>query len=228
MQDSLTPADLKTIADLVESICKSIALAIGGIWALYGFKVFRRRETAITTLRKTESELADLDLRAKRRAVLDIEITHDVRRDIVGYGYIIVARITATNLGVASARFDFEHSPAAFGAHRALFLRDGALVFENPYGCTIRKASDPSKNAQSRVIRAGGVSRMTAVVRVPSAGLYALTFRVPMDEENRKAMIEAGGSKNRVHAWSACAYACVGFPQNDTVVQKALPYEQQR
>ncbi|MEO8623795.1 MAG: hypothetical protein ABI625_22130 [bacterium] len=209
----MSAAEWKVIVEIIESALKSAALLVGAGWAVYGFKVFLRRQTATTALRKAESETASLELAARRRAVLDLHIEHTSRRDIVGQGYIITAHVIITNAGVSSAHIVFDSNAPAFAAQRVDFGADGTAEFrENPIRFGIRRTSDPSKLARSRVVRAGGVSRLAAVVRVASPGVYALTFRVPMDKANSEAMVEAGASAARAHAWGTSTFVCVGFP----------------
>ena len=209
----MSTAEWKVMVEIVESALKSAALLLGAGWAVYGFKVFLRRQTAITALRKAETETASLELAARRRAVLDVHIEHTSKRDILGHGYIITAQVIIANTGVAAAHIVFDRKVPAFAAHRVDFGADGTAEFrENPVSFGIRRTSDPSKLARGRVVRAGGVSRLAAVVRVMSPGVYALTFRVPMDKTNSQAMVEAGAGADRAHAWSASTFVCVGFP----------------
>lgn len=209
----MSAAEWKVVVETVESALKSAALLVGGGWAVYGFKVFLRRQTATTALRKAESETASLELAARRRAVLDLHIEHTSRRDIVGQGYIITVHVIITNAGVSAACIVFDSDAPAFAAQRVDFGSDGTAEFrQNPIRFGIRRTSDPSKLARSRVVRAGGVSRLAAVVRVSSPGVYALNFRVPMDKANSEAMVEAGADAGRTHAWGASTFVCVGFP----------------
>jgi hypothetical protein len=204
---------IKTIAEIVEICVKIAALVLAGIWAVYGFIVFRQRQSAVTALRKTESEAAELELAARRRAVLDISLEYECRRDLDDHGYVLSAQVIIKNDGVAPAFLTFEAGSPPLMIQRVEFDEAGII---SPVGPPIqfafRRASDPSKAARSRVIRAGGTSRLPAVVSLKSAGVYAVAFRVPMDAENRKAMIEAGASETRQQYWSALSFAYVGYP----------------
>jgi hypothetical protein len=203
---------VKTIAEITEICFKIAALVLAGIWAVYGFIVFRQRQSAVTALRKAESEAASLELAARRRAVLDISIEHQCRRDLDGHTYLLAAQVVINNTGVAPAFISFEGSSVPLMIQRVEFDETGTIhPVDRPIPFTFRRASDPSKPARGRVIRAGGTSRLPVVVRVTSPGVYTVAFRVPMDPENRKAMIEAGASETRQHSWSALSFAYVGY-----------------
>lgn len=212
-------ADAKTYSEVIEIWVKIAAIVLGGAWAVYGFVVFRQRLAATTALRKSESEAASLELASKRRAVLDIAITHECRPAHASDGYILILQVVISNGGVAPARIEFENEKAPLRVQRVDFDADGTMRFpEPPVFLPVPNASDPTKPARSRVIRAGGTSRLSSVVRVGHPGVYAVSFRVPMDATNRQAMIEAGSDPARKHAWSALTFACVGFsPANPKV-----------
>jgi len=212
----MEPSELKTYAEIAQIAVSIAALVVGGAWALYGLIIFRRRQAAITDLRKAEAEAVSLELAARRRAVLDIAIQHESRPDLSGEGYILTIQLVINNEGVAPARMQFEGEEPALRIQRVDFDDRGMMSFPTePMMLRVRNASDPGRDARGRVIRAGGVSRLPMVVRVPKAGVYAISFRAPMDETNRQAMIEAGANPNRRLYWSANAFACVGIPVED-------------
>ena len=218
--------DVKTYAEIVEIGFKIAAIIVGGAWAIFGLIAFRQRQAAITALRKAESEAASLELAAKRRAVLDITLNHDSKREMTGDGYILTIQAVISNSGVAAAFMQFEEEKAGLRVQWLDFDDTGAMSFPDPpVFLKIRNASDPTKLARSRVVRAGGVSRLSSVIRVRKAGVYAVSFRVPMDANNRQAMIEAGASPDRRHYWSATSFACVGFPPLSEGVPVALRHD---
>lgn len=211
--DTTSLADVKTVADIVEIGVKIVAFIIGGAWAIYGFHVFRQREAAVTALRKSESEAASLELQAKRRAVLDITISHQSCKDLTTDGFVVTVQVVLSNMGVSSAYIRFDPEDPPIRIHPITFDDAGSMVFPGPsLPLTIRNTSDPTKLAKSRVIRAGGTSRLTSVVRVQAAGVYVISFRVPMDAANAQAMVEAGASATGSPHWSATSIVCIGFP----------------
>lgn len=224
----MTPNEIKTIAEIVEIGFKVVAIVLGGVWAVFGLIAFQQRQAAVTALRKSEAEAASLELTSKRRAVLDITVNCEARRDLDTTGYVLLIQVVITNAGVAPAYLKFEEEHAGIRVQRVALEDAGTMAFPDaPTYLSIRNASDPSKAARSRVIRAGGVSRLSTVMRVRSAGVYAVSFRVPMDENNRQAMIEAGANPANKHYWSATSFACVGFaveqPDRQVAAQPTLP-----
>lgn len=220
-------SDLKIYAEVIEIGFKIGALIIGGCWAIYGLVVFKQRQSALTALRKTEAEAANLDLAAKRRAVLDISIKHDVYEDPSGQGFILSVQIVSSNGGVAPAVMTFEGADPPLRIQRVDFDDDGTMTFSgSPKLVTIPNAGDPTKDAKGRLIRAGGTSRIASVIRIKTPGIYAVSFRVPMDESNRQAMVEARGTSERIPHWSATTFVPVGITATST--PPALPGPAQR
>jgi hypothetical protein len=205
--------DAKTYAEIVEIAFKVIALILAGFWALYGFYVFRQRQKAVTDLRKVEAETASLELQAKRRAVLDISINHQCHKDLDSDGYVLVVQIVLVNGGVSPAYIQFEDDNPPVRVHRVVLDGGGGMSFpDSPIALGIRNTSDPTKLARSRLIRAGGTSRLSTVVRLPQGGVYLTSFRVEMDDANRQAMLEINPTKTSKSYWSATAITTVGFP----------------
>jgi hypothetical protein len=215
--------DIKLYAEISEVVAKILALFLTGAWAIFGLVAFRQRQAATTTLRKAEAEAATLELNSKRRAVLDIVVTHESRQEITDTGYLITLLATISNSGVAPAYLKLcEEEGVGLRIQRARFSTTGDMIFpDKPIVLPIRNASDPGKPARSRVIRAGGVSRLSSVFRVQEPGVYAISFRAPMDENNRQSMIEAGADINRRLYWSATSFAFVGFPTTAQNISKA-------
>ena len=208
----MSAAELKTYAEITEIAFRITALIVGAAWAVYAFFVFRQRETAVTALKKAESEAASLELAARRRAVLDIAVNSQAHPDSASHGYILAIQIVITNAGVAAAYMKFDEAKPSIRVHRVDFDERGVTTFsDSPIFLSVRNASDPTKPARSRVIRAGGTSRLSTVLRIPEPGVYAVSFRVPMDAANTVAMREAGADPTKVAYWSATSFACVGL-----------------
>ena len=133
---------------------------------------------------------------------------------------------SSPNSGVDAAFMQFEERKPDYEFSGWTSTTRGPMSFPDPpVFLNIRNASDPTKLARSRIVRAGGVSRLSSVIRVRKAGVYAVSFRVPMDANNRQAMIEAGASPDRRHYWAATSFACVGFPPLNEGVRAALRHD---
>jgi hypothetical protein len=203
-------AVIMTYAEVLEIGLKSVALILAGAWAVFGFIVFRQRATATTALRKVQAEVADLELSAKRRAVLDISINHEVFSQR-GEGVLIGLEVVITNSGVGPAYLQFSESEPTICLWRVEVGTDGSQSYAEPLmRLHVPRASSPATAARARVVRAGGVTRIPTIARVSQGGVYLATFRVPMDGSNRESMLEAGASKERKHTWSGMAFIVVG------------------
>jgi hypothetical protein len=208
----MSATDLKTYAEITEIAFKIAAMIVVGFWGIYGLIVFRQRQAAITALRKAESEAASLELNAKRRAVLDIAIHHECMRDLEGDGYILSVQVVITNAGVAPAHMVFEENTPPIRLRKVHFDASGVMSLPDPpLPLPIPNVVDPTRAARARVVRAGGTSRLSSVIRVPRSGVYAVSFRAPMDAANAEAMFEAGADRSRRQYWSATGFACVGL-----------------
>lgn len=210
-------------AKIAEIIAKIIAMVIGAIWAWYGLGAFRRRELATETLRKTELEskkteleLRKTDLELARFAVLEISIKCEVHQNIETNGYIVTIEVNILNSGVSGAYMKFDET-SPLSIQYVEFASGGQILLNSaPIELFIPRSSDFRKPIKGRLIRAGGgKASLRSAVSLSRSGVYLVGFRVPMDEENQRAMRDAGANQSRRQYWSASTFlivptSCVG------------------
>jgi hypothetical protein len=195
---------------------RNVATLVAAAWAIYGLFAFRQREIANTVLRKNQLELARAELAAKRGAVLDIVIKCETHA--MANSYVLMIQVDISNKGMNQVYMNFEkvadsdkvaYSPLCI--QRVDFKGTGQMVpLGSPIFIDIPRASDFKKPIRGRLIRAdGGTSRLNTVVQLLSPGVYAVGFRVLMDEYNQSLMRDAGAASSRIQHWSATTFTLI-------------------
>lgn len=205
----MTLADYKTLAE----IC---ALALAGLWAIYGFVVLRQREKAAAELRKIdlETQKTAQDLRRVALIRADISATTVTRR--MDPGCVLLVEVTLVNEGKRDTRLKWKDEPAALSIRRVTFDANGAPVFpDQPILLTVKKTRDPNVDAPSHIIRAGASQQLPFAAQLSCAGLYLLSFRAAVAPDDLAVSVAAGASANSRFAWTATKYILVEHEQSD-------------
>ena len=156
-----------------------------------------------------EAEIRDLDLKCKQQAVMRVDIQPAVHRDVEGTGYFILTTVDLTNRGNRNTRIKWQDHPPAFYVRQAQFDAEGTLEFDDVVQeFRVPLTLQPDQESVSHTIRAGGTESIPFAVRVATPGLYLLSFRGIVDEEERKVSQETGA--NYPVAWTGNKYVLVG------------------
>jgi hypothetical protein len=212
------------IADLV---FKLVVAFLAATWTVALLFVLRQRELAQANLRKSEidikhveKQIIDLELMT-RQAVIMINIESTVRR--IEDAYIVLALVEITNCGTQNACIRWKHPPRqddepdpgpdpdpAFNVRRVKLCEGGCIEHELIASRRVPMTYNPASDAYSHVVRAGGKETLPFAVKVPSPGLYLLSFRGVVDKKDR---IEAEKLKvNLPVAWTGNRHVLVGDP----------------
>ena len=196
--------DVKTWAEIVEIGFKCLAIVTAGVWAVLLLFMLRQREQAQANLRKTDAEIRRLDLESRKQAVVRVDINPTVHRDPDGSGYIILATVDLTNRGSRNTQVKWRNEPPAFYVRPARFGTDGRPEYEDAAEFRVLATLNPDHEPPSHVIRAGGMESIPFAFRVSSPGLYLLSFRAAVDEQERSVSMESGATKHV--AWTGSKY----------------------
>jgi hypothetical protein len=212
--------DLKTQWEVYELYLKCLAIVIAGAWAVWLFFVLRQREAARAELRKTEVdirtaeadlcktevEIRSIELQAKQQAVIEVELDATTHATADGR-FALLATATLTNKGSRNTRILWKEKPPAFKA-RPLIFNGVTSSFGDAVECRPRMTKDPERQPVSHIVRAGGCERIAFALEVPQAGIYLLTFRGTVDEEERAVSMQTGAQLPV--AWTAGRYIVIG------------------
>ncbi len=199
----MTYDDIKTLVEIA-------ALAVAGIWAIYGFFVLHQREKAAAELRKLDLDSKKAEIEARAVAVICPEITATFVPQSDGHGYCIFSEVTLNNVGKRDTRIRWQGEPPAFIVRRTEFNAEGAPQFpDTPIEIRVRQARNPNAEALSHVIRAGGTQRLSFVANVPTPGIYFVSFRGVLDPEEQCVSLDAGTASGNPMSWTATTYVLI-------------------
>jgi len=214
--------ELRTWIELTELGLKIVAVVGAGIWAVAFLLLLRKRELAQAALRKSEAEvrdlelkakhvdaqIRDLELKAKQQAVVRVDIQATVRRSPDSSGYIILAAVELTNHGGRNTRIKWKDEPPAFYVRSAKLNADGKPDYGPPTEFRVPLTLDPDSEPPSHIIRAGGTESIPFAVQVSSPGLYLLSFRGVVNEQEHAEAQKLGAEMPT--AWTGNRYVLVG------------------
>jgi hypothetical protein len=202
--------DLKAAAEVIEIAYKCFAILGAGVWAVLLLVLLRQREQAQAGLTKTEAEVRNLELQARRQAVVRVDIQATVHRDPDGAGYVILATVDLTNQGTRNTRIKWRDEPPAFYIRKTEFGPDGRPEFAGvATEFRVPLTRMPDQEPISHLIRAGAMQSIPFAVRISSAGLYLLSFRGAVDEQEQKVSKEGGMGEEMPKSWTGSKYVLV-------------------
>jgi hypothetical protein len=199
----MTLESAKTLAEI-------ITFTLAGLWAIFGFFVLKHREKATADLRKAELEMQTMTLELRRIAVVRTDISATSFRRPDGPGYCIVAQVSLTNTGGRETRIAWDGTSPAFFVRRASFGSDGAPTFTHgTIAMRARQARNVDAEVVSTIIRPGASEQLAFAANVEAAGVYLLSFRGPVAEQDRVVSVEAGAASHNPTSWTAHHYLAV-------------------
>jgi hypothetical protein len=211
----MNPESFAAFMSGVESIITSLALIIGGLWALYTFRVLNQitrgrletqkmqfeRDKMEIEIRKTQKELQQLELQAKTQAVIQITIEASQQSLPDDSSLYVSAIVEIENKGNRNTRLSYEGRDPFLVTPIKISER-GEMRFENSLGYPVRLASNPQGKAPGTIVRAGGREQLPFFFRVEAPGLYMLSFAVRLSPEEQKTASEAGTPEGRPTSWT--------------------------
>ena len=140
-----------------------------------------------------------------------VDIQPSSHRSPDGKGYIIAAIVTLTNPGGQNTTVTWRDKHPPFAVRLATFNDAGEAEFAPPKELRVLRTKDPTLEASSHVVRAGGIESMSFALQVSVPRLYYLSFRAVVDERDRAEAKEHGVELPK--AWTCNRYVFVGEPQ---------------
>jgi hypothetical protein len=198
----------KTWIDLIELGLKVIVIFGAGIWAFAVLRLLRKDDSATVLARDSEARIRELELRAKSQPAVAVDIRPTITRALEEDGYIITAVVELANRGSQNTKINWKDEPPAFHARLAKFDADGKPKYDPPARFRVPLTFNPKSGAISHVIRAGATESIPFAFKVPSAGLYLLSFRGSIDGEERAEAERLG--LPLPEAWTGNKYVLVG------------------
>jgi hypothetical protein len=184
----------------IDEWLKIVGVVGGAAWAIALLLLLRKRELA-------RAKLRILELKAKQQAVVSIDIKPTVHRDVDGRGYIIVALVEIANRGSRNTRIEWKGQPAPFRVSLTTFDSEGKPTYAGAQEFRVPLAINPRGEAESHIIRAGGLESIPFALKVASAGLYLLSFRALVDVVEQPVAKELGAQQGT--AWTCNRYVLV-------------------
>ncbi|MEZ4861008.1 MAG: hypothetical protein R3C14_06875 [Caldilineaceae bacterium] len=199
-----------TIAD-IKNFVEIFALVIAGVWAIYGFVVFRQREKAVAELQKLQDENKLATVKTRDISVIRTDLTATSARRPDGPGYCILAEVALVNEGLCDMRIPYQDEHPIFLVQRAAFDPDGTTRFvDPPIRDRVRRAVNPNAEVVSHIVLAGGGTQQLAfAVNVATPGIYFVSFRVPLQPADRSMVINAGAASGNTVSLTATKYIVV-------------------
>lgn len=196
-----------------ELLFKIVAALGAATWAVALLFVLRKPALATIELRRAQSELNTLQLQAeieRQKEAISVDIKPTVHSGLDSESYIICAVVELINAGSRIKRLKWTGELPPFSVRRVRFRDDGVPDYDKPLGLHVPLTQDPTAKAVSHVIRSGGKESISFALKVTS-GLYLLSFRGVLDEEERVESKHAGA--DLPVAWTCNKYVFVGETQ---------------
>ena len=199
----------KAWVDLIELGLKFVALFGAGIWAFAVLRLLRQSGSATVLPGDLAARIREIELLAKLQPAIAVDIHPAIARSLDEDGYIITAVVELANRGSLQTKINWKDEPPAFHARLANFDADGRPKYEPPVRFRVPLTSNPKSAAISQVIRAGATKSIPFAFKVPTAGLYLLSFRGGIDGEERAEAARLG--LPLPEAWTGNKYVLVGL-----------------
>jgi hypothetical protein len=165
----------KDLSAGVQNCVVSIAVLVGGGWALYRF------------IATSEMERARLELFRQAQILIKINASDVVLND---GKHCIASIVGITNNGSRNVLLDYSDTPFS------ITKIDFDVLGNSSLGVELKQESLLSK---SRVLRSGESVEYPFFVRVQDAGVYVVRFQVPLPSKEMQEHLSAGGPPGQIY-----------------------------
>jgi hypothetical protein len=174
----------KNVTAGVQSTVITVAILLGGIWSFYTF-------SALGSVERAKAELF-------KQAIVDVEIEAKQEWLANDSSLYIFANVKVMNRGNRNASYMF--TGAKLTVTKSGFDQRGASLLGE------KIAELPTIG--NGVLRIGATRTAPVVVKVPTPGLYYLSFDMPVTEADMQIYRQAGGEGDKP-VWSGQTYIIV-------------------
>jgi hypothetical protein len=172
---------VKAQAAAIQSIVLAIGVIIGGFWTLATFSLLGQKGKADLEIATLEQQRAKLEVNALQRGVVNIDVeAKQISLPDQGLFISVVARLS--NGGIQNTFLDFRK-------HKAFSV--ARIRFDGPEIGTAQRLFEAGVDAGTVTLRKNHRQEYPLVFKVSEPGLYQITFRVPLSDEERES--DSGG-----------------------------------
>jgi hypothetical protein len=205
--------DISHLAAAVQSIAVAIAVAVGGVWTVFTFNRLR-------LTKKAESELAELQQKLSRTALLNINIIATSARIAAEDGYLISARAIVENVGTRRTSLLFPDDQRPFHAVLIQTEENGDLKLGPRIHTGIPYGDGTESFSRRAIVGPGARVTLPFVFRTRHPGLYMVSFSAIPSVEVHEELIQDGVQDPTKAQWTGRCYVLVG---NDSCHSTQLP-----
>ncbi len=202
----LEPVNSTLLTD-IKNLCEIGAILAAGLWAVYGFRVLKRREKERAELQVIELEIQKSEQTLRQFAVLNTKIFVKKKLSAKPQGTFLFITVKISNQGKRETQIKWKGNDPAFSVRRVVFNNKGVATFpDEPIELNVLEAKDPNVKAVSNIIRTGGSHSLSFALFIKDPGVYLLAFRGTLAPDERAVGIAAGANEDNPLSWTATKY----------------------
>ncbi len=203
VNEMLDYEDISHLASAIQSIAVAIAVIVGGVWTVFTFNRLR-------LTKKAEAELAELQQKLSRTALLNINVTATSATLAAEDGYLISAQAIVENVGTrrTSLLFPADHRP--FHAVLIRSEENGDLKLGSPIHTGIPYGDGTESFSQRSIVGPGARVTLPFVFRTKQPGLYMVSFSAIPSIEVHEELTQEGVQDPTKAQWTGRCYVLVG------------------
>jgi hypothetical protein len=156
-------SEFNDLASAIQSICLSLGILVGGVWALYQF-------FSLKTIETKKAELKALENSLQRKVTLEVSLKTDIFDS--EFGKMAIVNVEIHNKGTHPECLDWER--AVLNAHRMTSATASEIDFADNYSVGYEDlALSPLE------IHGGNKESLKFVIHFPEKGLHHIHFSIP-------------------------------------------------
>jgi hypothetical protein len=195
--------DISHLASAVQSIAVAIAVVVGGVWTAFTFNRLR-------LTKKAESELAELQQKLSRTALLNINVIATSDRLESEDGYLISAQAIVENVGTRRTSLLFPDDQRPFHAVLIQTEENGDLKLGRRIHTGIPYGDGTESFSRRSIVGPGARVTLPFVFRTKQPGLYMVSFSAIPSVEVQEDLIQEGVQDPTKAQWTGRCYVLVG------------------
>jgi hypothetical protein len=196
----MTSQAFSNVTSGIQSVVITVAVVIGGIWALYRFSTLKE-------IARAKAELQEIQKRLFERGILDIQVQENEIGHMGESIHYVKMDVTIHNTGNRTEVINWSKSGAYATSVGA--KADGDLEFAETIAS---RYVTPESEVPASSILPGQTRQLSFLFALRSRGIYHLMFRATVSspeaaihaQEYRTAGLEAEEC-----VWQSCTYFCV-------------------
>jgi hypothetical protein len=182
---------ISKLAGTLQALVVTIAVVVGGVYALYTFRASRSADIANEEFAKLHNSLLDLRIEASQENGINPQESY------------VRATVFAENKGNSRITLRLRDKPPLWIAKVTSFSTqdDPAIGLDRPIKSYIRIGADDSAVIGDQIIRPTETYRYPVIFRVRDKGVYLVVFEATVQEEDHRGLED--------RKWLASTYVIV-------------------